>query len=74
MKLSKKQKEVIQILREGTFIHWIGGLNPRAIIHAKIYYRLPVTTVFKLEDLKLIEFNEYRDKASLTELGKTIDL
>jgi hypothetical protein len=74
MNLSKKQIEVIKILRENTFIYWMGGLNPSCFISGKLSYPLRTDTLFKLEDLKLIQADEFRKKFTLTELGKICEL
>jgi hypothetical protein len=74
MKISKKQKEVILLMREGTFIHWIDGLNSQCFLHSNMNFRLSTATTLKLEDLKIIEADENGNKFTLTELGKSINL
>ena len=74
MKLSKKQTEVIKLMRAGTFIHWVDGIDAHCFLSHNFSCKLSVTTFFKLEDLKLIEGDEHRSKFTLTELGKTCEL
>ncbi len=76
MKLSKKQKEVIGILRKGTFIHWIGGIYPMSFIAGNNSYRLSVSTCLALENLGLLkrDSNHTNCKFYLTDLGKTIEI
>ena len=76
MKLSNKQKMVLQILNEEkTYIIFMKGLVTRCFISGYISYNISTATMFALEKLKLIE--EIKDdwnssEYQLTELGKTI--
>lgn len=79
-KLSKKQKEVIGKMKCGQIIHWCGGIKPMAFMPGDPNYSLSITTVMKLEDLKLIErtanisnTSANGDKLILTPLGKSVE-
>jgi hypothetical protein len=74
MKLSKKQLEVINLMKD-TYIIWISGLNPSCFIHKYVLYKLSIATFFKLLDSKLICSNGHlnnkgeRDQYILTDLA-----
>ncbi len=83
MKLSKTQKEVIQLMREGWQAGWTVGIKPRTRIQNGGIGKggesktLNSNTFFSLIDKKLIEQTGERypsKKYDLTELGKSIDL
>lgn len=74
MKLSPKQKEVTSILRTGTFIHWMDGIDARCFISQNLHYKLSTATTLRLEDLKLIIADKHREEFTLTELGQTITI
>lgn len=69
VKLSKTQKEVIRLLKEGKRLHYITGIYARCFFDIN-KGNVPWPTITKLESLKLIDRKDrYCD---LTELGKTI--
>jgi hypothetical protein len=60
MKLSKKQIEVINLMKD-TYIVWVSGLNPFCFLHKYVSYKLSIATFFKLKDSKLICSNGHLD-------------
>lgn len=69
MKLSDKQKEVIQKLRNGEICYYLVGIDSRCFFAR---YNVPWPTIYKLEKLKLV--HRPLKTVELTELGKTIEL
>jgi uncharacterized protein YlaN (UPF0358 family) len=65
MKLSKVQTELIKQLQAKAVCHYESGLEGRCYILDK---NISWATIFRLEDLKLIE--RKGDKVILTKLGK----
>ena len=65
MKLSKVQTELIAYLQNGVICHYESGLEGRCYILDK---NISWATIFRLEDLKLIE--RKGNKVILTKLGK----
>jgi hypothetical protein len=72
LKLSAKQKEVIQRLRNGDAVHYLNGINARCFYSGGANPNISWATIGKLEDLNLTTRTEKR--VILTELGKSIDL
>lgn len=73
-KISEKQKDVIKYMNDNnTYIVFMKGLTPHCFIHHNISYRISIATLFKLEDLKLVEEknNDWNSaEYHLTEYGK----
>ena len=73
-KLSKKQTEVIELLKEKkTFIIYMKGISPHCFVHSNLRYSISIATMFALEKLKIIEERNSEWNASeyhLTELTK----
>lgn len=73
MELSKKQREVITLLYEkNTFITRLKGLRNSCYLHGDLSFRISMATLFKLDDLNLIEEKNSQWNTSdyfLTELG-----
>lgn len=77
IKLSEKQKEVLALLRQGNYIHWIGGLHPMAFMSSDNNYTISTATVLRLHDLGIVEMKEKKALSSeytITALGKTCDI
>ena len=77
IKLSDKQKEVIELMRKGHILHWIGGLNPSCFLSKSFSFKVSTATAFRILHYKLIIADD--DKLTnrtyrLTELGKQIEL
>lgn len=70
-KLSKKQSEVIQLMRDGIILHYISGFNSKCFF-ARDMKNINWNTIWKLEQLGLISRTERT--IELTELGKTCPL
>ncbi len=79
-KLTPKQKAVIQAMREGYVIHWMGGLKPSCFLSGQFGMKLSTATTLRLEELNLIErasgkgWHELNDKYLLTNLGKSVEI
>ena len=67
MKISKKQQEVLNYLKENkTYIVWLDGLNAHCFIHSNLSYRISTATCLKLAKLNLLELkneDEYHLKS-----------
>jgi hypothetical protein len=70
IKLSAKQREVIERLRNGDMVHYINGLNARCFYSGGANPNISWATIGKLEDLKLTTRTDKR--VILTDLGKEI--
>ena len=74
MKLSKKQSEIISLMRNGIVIYWMDGIDAHCFLSGNLSPKISITTFFKLEEMGLIVGDENRNKFTLTELGKTCKL
>lgn len=88
IKLSKKQKEVIEFMRKGAtlshfvrYSNWVASIAPY-VIFGKTQIKLQSTTLVKIKDMGLICKSERKSADphipevfyELTDLGKTIEL
>ena len=79
LKLSPKQKEVMEILRNGKNhkFYWLGGLSPKCFISHNLDYKVSVSTALKLIQLGLVKPDDDKSLNKtllLTELGQSIEL
>lgn len=74
VKISKKQKEVmVKLYNTNTYIIYMKGLNPHCFMHDNLSYTISTATLFRLEELKLIEEKNIEWNASdyfLSDFGK----
>ena len=69
VKLSKAQKEVISTLQANEIIHYLSGINARCFYSNNTMKNISWATIYKLEDLKLVE--RKNGKVELTEQGRS---
>ena len=77
MKLSEKQKQVINLMRDGRVIHWMDGLNPSCFLSDNCRVPISTATCLRLEELGFIESKPNKGQGKkyyLTNRGKYIQL
>jgi predicted transcriptional regulator len=75
-KLSNKQRQVLEkMLEQNSYIVYMKGLKTSCFFHGDLSYKISTTTMFKLQELGVIEEKEIKWNSSefyLTNYGKEL--